>query len=348
LQGKSDPSDRVDTFDLMVSIKRAARALDVPERNLYERAREGRITVERRDSGRARTLVDLDVCRAEVKALRCQAPGCDKPAYRAGRFCSHPCSVRKYAPEIRECKWCGEPFPVEGHRTRDRGGVGQQFCKPKCSARWRSKYAPETFQREGEAVTCPICGETRYRPPSHQHHKCCSDACAHEAFRRWLATPEGSKAHQRSLVNAHAAVLAPSLALLKEGIVPVKIAGSLLYCDPENVGAHLPVERRQFGRMRRRGVNARELLAVSPHPHARRRLSKPLAMLNGTPTVGRPRELTKAELVLVIELRAADPAKWGWRTLAAKVNEGRAPEKAVSHMAVKRAFERVTAPAVAL
>src|SRR5207249_357514 len=124
---------------------KAARELDVPERNLSARAREGQITVARRSRGRTRALVDLDVCRKEVAALRCQAPGCDKAAHRAGRFCSHPCSVRKYAPEIRVCKSCGDSFAVEGHRTRDKGGDGQQFCSPVCGIQWRWENKPESF-----------------------------------------------------------------------------------------------------------------------------------------------------------------------------------------------------------
>jgi hypothetical protein len=101
-----------------VSIKRAARELGVPEHHLYDRAREGRITVEWRGSGRTRGLVELDVCGAEVVALKCQGLGCDKPAHRAGRFCGRACSARKYAPETRACKNCGEAFHVASERRR--------------------------------------------------------------------------------------------------------------------------------------------------------------------------------------------------------------------------------------
>jgi hypothetical protein len=177
-------------------LKAVARMLDVPERNLYARAREGLITVEPRPSGRVRVLADPDVCRREVAELRCQAPGCDQPAHRAGRFCSHACSVRKYAPEIRRCKGCDEPFRAEGHRTRDRDGLGQEFCSPKCIIDWRWEHEPETFpqsQLRGAEKRCPICGSTRYRPPSHQHLECCSAECAHEAWRRWHDTPTGAR-----------------------------------------------------------------------------------------------------------------------------------------------------------
>lgn len=203
-------SDRVDTFDPMpdkISIKAAARVLEVPEHSLYARASEGVISVERRTTGRTRALVELDICRREVAALRCQAPGCEQPAHRAGEFCSHACSVRKYAPETRLCKQCGESFAVEGHRTRDNGGKGQEFCRPACVAQWRWEHEPESFpqsQRRGEVKTCPICGETRYRPPSHQHLIYCAAPCAHEGFRRWLATSEG-RAHREDLEAAQKA-----------------------------------------------------------------------------------------------------------------------------------------------
>jgi hypothetical protein len=127
------PSDRVHTVGFMaepIPVKAASRELGVPERNLYQRAEEGLITVTRRDSGRARVLVpDLDVCRAEVEALQCQAPGCDRPAHRAGRFCSHACSVREYAAETRHCKQCGESLDVPGYLAKEPGDIGW-FCDP--------------------------------------------------------------------------------------------------------------------------------------------------------------------------------------------------------------------------
>jgi hypothetical protein len=190
-----------------ISLKAAARALGVPEHNLYERANEGRITVEERETGRVRKLVNLDTCHAEVEALRCQAPGCDKAAQRAGRFCSHACGARKYAPETRQCKNCGNDFHVEGHRTRDGDGEGQQFCDRKCVAEWRWKHEPETFphsRRRGELKTCPICGAERYRPPSLTHLEHCSWGCAAKAIRRWHSSDEGH-AHRAKLEAAQTA-----------------------------------------------------------------------------------------------------------------------------------------------
>jgi hypothetical protein len=178
----------------VVPLKAVARLLDVPEKNLYARAQEGVISVERRPTGRVRVLADPDVTRREVAELRCQAPGCDRPALRAGRFCSHACSVRKYAAETRSCEECGEPFDVPGHRAVQLGAG--RFCTPVCWAAWRWKHEPETFPQSelrGAEKSCRICGATRYRPPSHQHLECCSAECAHEAFRRWLASPVGAR-----------------------------------------------------------------------------------------------------------------------------------------------------------
>jgi hypothetical protein len=176
-------------------LKAVARVLDVPEKNLYARAHEGAISVELRLSGRSRVLADPDVCRRELAELACRAPGCDQPAHRAGRFCSHACSVRKYAAETRHCEECGEPFDVPGHRAVQ-PGVGR-FCSSACCVAWRWAHEPETFPQSelrGAEKACRICGSTRYRPPSHQHLECCSAGCAHEAFRRWLfATPGGAR-----------------------------------------------------------------------------------------------------------------------------------------------------------
>jgi hypothetical protein len=107
--------------------------------------------------------------------------------------------VRKYATIQRVCEedLCprgGEPFEVPGHRAVQPGAG--RFCTPGCWAVWRWKHQPETFPQSelrGAVKACRICGSTRYRPPSLQHLECCSAECAHEAFRRWLATPEGRK-----------------------------------------------------------------------------------------------------------------------------------------------------------
>jgi hypothetical protein len=186
------------------ALKAVARILDVPERNLYARAQEGLITVERRPSGRVRVLADPDVCRREVAELRCRAPGCDQPAHRAGRFCSHACSVRKYAGETRVCESeeCAKSFEVPGHRAVQPGQG--RFCSPACVIAHRWKHAPETFpqsERRGAEKACRICRSTRYRPPSFQHLECCSEECAHEAFRQWLASPEGRE-HRADLEKA--------------------------------------------------------------------------------------------------------------------------------------------------
>jgi hypothetical protein len=180
----------------MISLKAAARTVDVPERNLRDRVAEGSITVERRSSGRVRALVDLAQLQQQLAELRCQAPGCELPVHRAGRFCSHACSVRKYAAETRNCEHCGQPFAVPGHRAKDPGAA--LFCSPRCVALWRWENEPDTFpqsERAGEVVTC-ACGRTsRYMAPSQLHVTHCEQCrprqpptpAVHQAGREWRA-----------------------------------------------------------------------------------------------------------------------------------------------------------------
>lgn len=103
--------------------------------------------------------------------------------------------------------------------------------------------------------------------------------------------------------------------------------------------------RFKFGGRVRIGYPARTVYDLSSHPHKRQKLAKALAALNGAESFGgRNPALTEAELALVIDLRLRDPRSWGWRNLVKLVTERRSPSKpAVSHMAVKRAFERATA-----
>ena len=141
-------------------------------------------------------------------------------------------------------------------------------------------------------------------------------------------------------------------ALLNEGLVPIKMATSLLYRSPGALRSVVTPERRELGRRAygRLGVNAREVLKLSPHKNAQGVLSQPLAVLNDA-TPGRPRAVfSDDELDIVISLRIADPVTWSWRKLAAKLNEKRVERggKPVSYMTVQRAFERESTPAAAL
>ena len=95
---------------------------------------------------------------------------------------------------------------------------------------------------------------------------------------------------------------------------------------------------------------AREVLKLSPDKNARRVLSKPLAVLNGTERFGGESVLTEAEVELVISSESAIHVAWNWRSSPRKLNEKRTErgEKPVSFMTVKRAFERATRPHIAL
>ena len=67
--------------------------------------------------------------------------------------------------------FCGKPFSVEGNRTRDAGGQGQQFCGPKCVVEWRWENEPESFpqsERKGKMKKCPVCGKQRLILPGDQ------------------------------------------------------------------------------------------------------------------------------------------------------------------------------------
>jgi hypothetical protein len=141
-------------------------------------------------------------------------------------------------------------------------------------------------------------------------------------------------------------------ALVDEGLVPIKLAARLLYRSPAGLRSAVTLERRQLGRRAygRLGVNARDVLRLSPHKDARRKLSKPLAVLNGTERFGGVSVLTEAEHELIVSLRVADPVAWSWRKLADRLSVGRTErgEKPVSFMTVKRAFERALRPSIAL
>jgi hypothetical protein len=206
-------------------------------------------------------------------------------------------------------------------------------CADCTTARMQSARWPESAGKIRKL--CTECGHERTVYASLQRSGNLCSVC-------WMASEERAEAYR-----AHH--LASTAALENEGLVPVKKAAELLYRSPANLRSLVTVERRVFGRRVRLGVSARDVLGTSPHKNARRVLAKPLAVLNGTRVlnsaspVGRPVALSPDELVLVLELRSADPGAWGWRTLSAMLNERRPPDKGVSHMAVKRAFDRATA-----
>jgi hypothetical protein len=193
------------------------------------------------------------------------------------------------------------------------------YCAPCTTARMQSARWPESPGKIRKV--CPACGSEREVYPSLQRS---GERCVH------CSIAEEDRESESALFAA--------------GLVPMKMTAELLYRSPTGVRSVVTLERRKLGRRRRvrLGVNAREVLERSPHRDAHRKLSRPLAVLNGTERVGRPLALSEAELTIVISLRAADPAAWSWRTLAKRLNEQRPPDDQVSHMTVKRAFERAT------
>lgn len=177
---------------------------------------------------------------------------------------------------------------------------------------------------------CQGCGELI--PPGRSWHPWCAgnrDPAKREAF------AERSGARMRRLHSLDSA------ALISEGLVPMRVTAELTYRSLPSVRGHFRINRRASARGGvLLGVNAREVTSASPDPHARLKLSKPLAALNGTERVGRPPALSDAEVATVVQLRTAEPGRWGWRRLAAHLNAGRPTDRPVSHMAVKRAVER--------
>lgn len=189
------------------------------------------------------------------------------------------------------------------------------------------------------ALTCDCCSgefellksEVRAWP----HRRFCDALC--QAAVHW-AGPDATKRRARAQTTRNAAMDK----LRDEGLEPLKsAAGFLGYSDAAlRLGNKVPVERRIIGGLVRVGVNAREVLPRAVVPNARGKLAKPLAALNDSP-MGGPRALSENEARLVVALRDADPMLWSWRKLRDRINSERMPSrKAVSHMAVKRAYQR--------
>jgi hypothetical protein len=194
----------------------------------------------------------------------------------------------------------------------------------------RQRTAPRV-ERE-----CDWCSEPFERAESYMRHHgddahhFCSAAC----LEAWLWEGPNASARRDKLRAVHDGI---SATLADQGLVGTNEAAGLTSWSAASLRqGKIALERREFGGIVRLGANAREVLRASPDKHARRKLSKPLAALNGTDSVGAPRKLTATELELAISLRAADPKVWGWRTIAAKLNESRGPDQQVSHMTVKR------------
>jgi hypothetical protein len=325
---------------------------------------------------------DQEVLEREIAALpRCAySKGCNRPVTQEGGACKkHVLAVsiegkprdrdvvEKVARSLRTyqdgdyfCEERLENGELCGRKLRE--WRGWRIAKRKasaedgvlrcasCAAKRSNREHPRS---KGRWRLCPTCGEGPDWVMPHQEHiqhcrRCFRSApdvraLKREARSRYLATPEGSAAHDVALQHAHTVTRAATAALLDEGLVGTRLSAQLLYRSPTSLRSVVGLERREFGSVVRLGTNARDVLRAAPDKDARRKLAKPLAVLNGA-RHGRPPALSDPELRLVAELRAADPDRWSWRVLAAKVNESRpADDRQVSHMAVKRAFESLCA-----
>jgi hypothetical protein len=370
LTGEHPPDGHVSTDAGTLGLVAASRRVGVDFRTLKAWHAAGLISaLEVGRAGKAWRF-DAAIFDREVAALpRCAySGGCERPVAEAGVGCNdHRLPVETE----------GKPRPTEivekVARALRKHRDGDYFCEA-CGALLKERKGWRIAKRKAEAgeVLCRRCARRNVRPWSKGRWRYCptcgggpdwimpfQEEVTHchrcfrsapdvrakksEARRRYLATPEGSAAQELALQSAWAFTTTTTAALLNEGLAPTQMAAELLYRAPSNLPSVVTLERREFGRRVRLGVNARDVLKLSPNPDARRILSKPLAVLNGSDP-GRPRALSDAELAMVVELRSADPITWSWRKLADKVNAGRPPgANRVTHMTIKNSFERVTA-----
>ena len=180
---------------------------------------------------------------------------------------------------------------------------------------------------------CKCCGDTfemsEAQVRANPERRFCDPICAYYG-------PD--RAAQRAALRAFHARLAA--ALRSEGLQPLSSAAELLAWAPATVRrlGKVPTERRVIGRRVMIGVNARVVNDRSPDKDARRKLSKPLAALNGTERVGRPPVvLTDDEVAIVKRLRSD---RRGWRKVRDRLNELRPADKQLSHVTAQQAFER--------
>jgi hypothetical protein len=265
----------------------------------------------------------------------------------------------KYPAEERFCLVCGESLGrVPGHRIKDGRG---RFCG-KHRYLW-GRYKKLHRERKGKIVACPVSGceaEPRYLEPGEllrvnftglcrRHRGLTEDALrdletgrdtnvAHEQEMRTKLQRKGKVDPQTAAAatgpageprmtpgNLHAALRRQRAGDPEKRRPPVKVEmvenhkGTLV---PRVVSA-----TREFGRWGQLRYGTTAVFG---------RLAVPRAAEKGT-KVGRDEALTAPEIALGLKLKDAG---WGYRRIAAKFNELRKPEDAVSHMAVKRALDR--------
>lgn len=129
----------------------------------------------------------------------------------------------------------------------------------------------------------------------------------------------------------------------KLGCVPIRVAASEhIFLTPEALALRGDgIKRVSIGGRVLLAMDARRVMTAAVNKHrARSLLAIPLAVLNGTDRIGRPPVLSDGEVEIVLVRRSEGV---GWRTIQDELNAGRLTDHRVSHMAVKRAFERATA-----
>lgn len=359
LSGKSEAV----TISLRQTVVRYAHRYQIasaaPERNenlkrligrqLEQWKRDGADWIQITGSGPSRRLrVDAERFDAALEALpRCIREGCDRPALAEGGACGSCGYGRSGRPrevewQLQTCAGCGteQLAPIYGRQRR-------WWCE-NCNG--RQKYRPHNCDRDG-------CERLVSGP-----HRFCSQSCS--AYAKWAtgtlnleiiapAITALKVHHEEAVARVRARHRASRAALKGEGLVPLKEAAPLVGWSPMTLrsGKVGAVVSREYGGLVWFGISARDVKRLSTDPDVRRKLAKPLAALNAEGGTlghyGAPLKLSEAEVAEVVQLRSGDLKSWGWRRLAARLNERRDSDKHVSHMTVKRAVERADREATA-
>lgn len=282
-------------------------------------------------------VFDAPTFRTEVAALpKCGFEGCDKPVAEEGAGCKAHCralltrgkprspehvekiarSLRKYEDREYHCDDCGDVLKEHrGHAVaRRRARTGALRCGS-CAAKERHKVHPYS---KGRWRDCPSCGGGPFWvTPSQERDHCrlcfrtAPDVRAKRSasLRLYIATAEGREHHERILTMLHAFHAEIPKTLEREGLIGIPAAARLIAVPRHRIAREgvLTLERREFGRLVRVAVRAREVgdaaqrATGSTAVHGK--LNRPLAAAKGK-TVGRPRELDEDTVERVLK-RAA-------------------------------------------
>jgi len=189
------------------SLTEAASARGLNRRALAAAAVRGRVTGERQERQgvtAARYRFDPERLDADLAQLPRCSGGCGRPALSDGgrcgscrpkaqgrprnrryverdcagcgepmgevpesqRYHSRACLSRARALEERWCEWCGKSLGLVSAAKIAAGGA--RFCSNSHHLKWEHAQGNIPAQpQSGETITCPGCGASRYRPPSH-------------------------------------------------------------------------------------------------------------------------------------------------------------------------------------